>query len=151
MPNRKTQSIEKFSCVLIFLLTVMACTVDTNELRGRWALDRYSVDDVVTQVVEGVNTQSKPVFEFDEYVSGVAGCNNFGDNGDHEYVFQRQQLTFPDNIVKDAGLCAPDNLMTVELFLEQVLWSGAEITVDIDDDSMRWRVEDLTLHFSRVD
>jgi len=39
--------------------------------------------------------------------------------------------------------------MTAEVFLEDVIWSGADIAVDIADDSMTWNLEDATLTFRK--
>jgi hypothetical protein len=49
-------------------------------------------------------------------------------------------------LVKDASEC---ETMTTELFLEDVIWSGADIAVDIADDSMTWELEDATLTFRK--
>lgn len=118
-------------------------------MRGTWELDSYVADGTVVEVFEDINTQGKPFFEFDEHVSGYAGCNNFGDNGDYKYVFEDGQLSFPEEIPKDASQCVPDDLMSVERFLEGILWSNSEINVDVDGDSMTWRVEEQMLHFTR--
>jgi len=148
-----TRSRPRESVVTIFalLLVLVACTGEDDSIRGKWELDSFVVDGTVVEVTEDTNTTGRPFFEFDEYVWGHAGCNNFGDNGDYEYVFEGGQLSFLEEIPKDAGQCVPDDLMAVERLFEEILWSNREITVDIDGDSMTWQVEKRILDFTRTD
>lgn len=100
-----------------------------------------------TVVEGGVNTTVSPTFIFDgQYVSGNAGCNNLGDDDDYPYTHIDGVLNL-GVLVKDPSEC---ETMTTELFLEDVIWSGADIAVDITDDSMTWNHEAAWLTFRKL-
>lgn len=122
---------------------------DRASIEGRWQLDSYSNEGQEVNVEENVNTASIPYIEFGDYVRGFAGCNHFGTDGDYEYSFTDGTLTLPESIPIDAGQCTPDALMKVEEFFVPVIWSGVEIDVEIDGDTMIWSVDDSFLSWSR--
>lgn len=129
---------------LVVLAT--ACSSGADDLTGSWQLVSYVDNDQETVVEEGANTTLSPTFTFDgQYVSGNAGCNNFGDDDDYSYTYNDGVLNLRV-LVKDASEC---ERMTAEVFLEDVIWSGADIAVDIADDSMTWNLEDATLTFRK--
>jgi hypothetical protein len=130
---------------LVVLAT--ACSSGTNDLAGSWQLVSYVENGQEVVVEEGDNTTLSPTFAFDgHYVSGNAGCNNFGDDDDYPYTYSEGVLNL-GVLVKDASEC---ETMTVELFLEDVIWSGVDIAVDVDDNSMTWIFEDATLTFGKL-
>jgi hypothetical protein len=61
------------------------------------------------------------------------------------------ELVFPEEIRKDASQCIPDELISLERFLEEVFSSNSEIAVHIEDDRMRWEAGETTLHLARAD
>ena len=134
---------------LLFGLTflVVACSSPAEDLAGTWELVSYAQSGAATAVEPGVDTTRSPTFTFDgEYVSGNAGCNNFGDNGDFPYTYESGVLNL-GVLVKDASEC---EIMTTETFLEDVIWSGSDITVAIADGSMTWDLGAATLVFEKV-
>lgn len=136
---------------LVFLVAMIviadACSSGANDLVGTWQLVSYVDDGDETVVEEGANTTVSPTFTFDgQYVSGNAGCNNFGDDDDYPYTYTEGALNL-GVLVKDASEC---ETMTTELFLENLIWSGSDITVVIEDDSMTWNFEDDMLTFTKL-
>ena len=129
------------------LVLATACSSGANDLDGSWQLVSYVKNGQETVVEEGATTTLSPTFTFDgQYVSGNAGCNNFGDDDDYPYTYTDGVLNL-GVLVKDGSEC---ETMTTELFLEHVIWSGADIAVDIADDSMTWNLEDATLTFRKL-
>lgn len=123
-----------------------ACSSGVDGLTGSWQLVTYVDNGQETVVEEGANTTLSPTFTFDgQHVSGNAGCNNFGADDDYPYTYTDGVLNLGE-LVKDASEC---ETMTVELFLEDVIWSGADIAVDIANDSMVWNLNDATLTFRK--
>lgn len=132
---------------LVGLVALATACSSADDLAGSWQLVSYLENGQETIVEEGVNTTLAPTFAFDgQYVSGNAGCNNFGDDDDYSYTYTDGVLNL-GVLVKNMSEC---ETMTTELFLEDVIWSGADIAVDIADDSMTWNLEDATLAFRRL-
>jgi heat shock protein HslJ len=124
-----------------------ACSSGADELAGTWQLVSYLESGEETVVEEGANTTVLPTFTFHgQYASGNAGCNNFGDDDDYPYTYSDGVLNL-GVLVKDASEC---ETMTTELFLEDVIWSGADIAAVIADDSMTWNFGDATLTFTKL-
>lgn len=137
----------KLVALVALVVLATACSSGADDLAGSWQLVSYVENGKETVVEEGANTTLSPTFTFDaQYVSGNAGCNNFGDDDDYPYTYTDGALNL-GVLVKDASEC---ETMTVELFLEDVIWSGGDIAVDIADDSMTWNLEDATLTFRKL-
>lgn len=136
---------------LVFLVGLIvlaaACSLGANDLAATWQLVSYVENGEETVVEEGANTTLTPTFTFDgQYVSGNAGCNNFGDDDDYPYTYTDGVLNL-GVLIKDASEC---ETMTTERFLEDVIWSGADIAFVIADDSMTWNFEDAMLTFTKL-
>lgn len=137
--------------VVISLLAfaLVACTGSSEEIAGRWQVEWYESAGQHVDVEVGANTALQPFFVFDRFVSGNAGCNNFGDNGDYEYELADDTLRFPEQIPIDMSECDPAKLMSTETIIESFLWSDSDIALRMDGDKMTWAVGDLQLGFAR--
>lgn len=138
-----------WNLVLATALIVLAaaCSPNTGELTGIWQLVSYVDDGTEVVVEEGVNTTVSPLFKFDgQHVMGNAGCNNFGDDDDYPYTYADGVLNLRV-LVKDASEC---ETMTTEVFLEDVIWSGSDISVVADGQAMTWDFRGDTLTFTKV-
>ncbi|HJQ76354.1 MAG TPA: META domain-containing protein [Acidimicrobiia bacterium] len=120
----------------------------SDEIVGTWELQSFTVDAVEHEVEVGVNTASRPILTFGEFVEGEVGCNSItgGDNG---YQVSGSHLTF-DSPVIEASACVPDDLMEVEFALVNgALWAEIPIEVSITSDEMSWLVKGEAYEFTR--
>lgn len=133
--------------IVALMVLIVSCSSGADDLAGSWQLVSYEQNGEATVVEEGINTTSTPFVVFDDrYVWGNAGCNNFGDNGDFPYTYSEGVLNL-GVLVKDSSEC---ETMTTELFLEDVLWSGSDIAVEVADGSMTWNHGDATITFEKL-
>ena len=120
----------------------------SDEIVGTWELQSFTIDAVEHEVEVGVNTASRPILTFGEFVRGEVGCNSIT-GGENSYRVSGSHVTF-DSPVIEASACVPDDLMQVEFALVKgALWAEMPIEVSITSDEMSWLVNAETYQFTR--